>query len=1063
LVVVARGTKDAASQRNGGRGGSTGNGLVNSLSMTAVPTSLRTVSPFFSHAIPCLILAVVATVLFWWNPFGKPPQWATFHVLMLSDTSGEAQLMPGGDNTDIHSGATVSQPVVGGSQLNHIQFRIPTGRLYGFVFKGLDRTGEIEIQKSWITNASGEVAAIMAPASMQRSIKDARPGSVAGSLRYKTKTGDVLAGLSFTLKPPLDLTLELPPPVWQIAVVFLATLFVGILLSSYLVRRREAIGRALGRIRDWCEARPRRAILLAAVFSVAVCAFPVIFGGKSYVSPNNGMHLLYDHFPTVPNSPGGSVENPADSDIGAMMYWHFPASVIEHRAIFRDGEFPLWSRYPYCGLTFFGQLFTMIGDPLHWPTILTGGAAWSWDCKFVVAKILFALGIGWLVWRMAGSLPVALVCTLSAPYIGFFVYRFCHPSNFAMCYGPWLLVPWVEGVRAKTLRQVSLWAGLLLFVEWCEMNSGAAKEPMMLVLFLNVSGALLVLMSTESWGWRLRRVGLFAWSNLLFVLLTTPLWLVFLDTLGKSWTAYDEPKICQVQPGLAIGLFDDIFYRSIVDKEFLFSQSANFFVLLGLAWALVRIRTLVRDRFFLAALLPAVPAAAFVFGVVPTWLAAAIPFIKNIYHFEDTFSCVLFVLLFILAGIGMRECIASRHRSEWVGDWVCVMVVIGILLAGYFGFTQVTQRLARGFLPPGESLSKSPFFVNYVTILIIAVVTFPLALRLAFRDRLAGPAWALVAACMFAALHFRNGMYFETRFDLYTMNPKTRMDLRSIQSPAIDAVHAALAAEPARVLGLDWTMTPGFQAVFDLETISGPDVTTNGPMMYLAQALGMQRTYTWRLFAMSSDYEKARRCLDFLNVRYLLNDPAKPQPAGTRQLGSYDLNLYESETAWPRAFFTDVIGTYQDMDDMAEQVKHGDGRPFASVLPAVRERLPLAAKDPAQRVVEKGRNYRLTTNTTSFEIDVPSPGMIVLSEADSPGDILAYLDGQRVPCLRTNLVFRGVYVDRPGHHVVKFAYWPRLLAPALWVAAFGLAGLLASVLLWFRAGSVNTGTLPAKS
>jgi hypothetical protein len=295
------------------------------------------------------------------------------------------------------------------------------------------------------------------------------------------------------------------------------------------------------------------------------------------------------------------------------------------------------------------------------------------------------------------------------------------------------------------------------------------------------------------------------------------------------------------------------------------------------------------------------------------------------------------------------------------------------------------------------------------------------------------------------------------------MNPKTRMDLRSIRSPAIDAVHAALAAEPARVMGLDWTMTPGFQAVFDLETISGPDVTLNGPMMYLAQALGIQRTYTWRLFAMSSDYGKVSRCLDFLNVRYLLNDPAKPKPAGTRQLGSYDLNLYESDTAWPRAFFTDTVGTYRDMDDMAEQVQKGDGRPFATVLPAVRQALPLPAKDPAQRVVEKGRNYHLTTNTTSFEIDAPSAGMVVLSEADSTGDILAYVDGHRVPCLRANLVFRGVYLDKPGHHVVKFAYWPRLLGPALWVAAVGLAGLLGSVLLWFRGGLVSNGTLPAKS
>jgi len=45
--------------------------------------------------------------------------------------------------------------------------------------------------------------------------------------------------------------------------------------------------------------------------------------------------------------------------------------------------------------------------------------------------------------------------------------------------------------------------------------------------------------------------------------LSAPLWLVFLDALSKAWTPYDKPQIYQMQPGLAIGLFDDIFHNGV--------------------------------------------------------------------------------------------------------------------------------------------------------------------------------------------------------------------------------------------------------------------------------------------------------------------------------------------------------------------------------------------------------------------------------------------------------------------------------------------------------------------
>jgi hypothetical protein len=1031
--------------------------------MTAIPTTSTRASssPLFAHLIPSLILAVIATVLFWWNPFGAPPKWATFHVRLKSDVAGQVRLLHDVDGTGLHKGKLLSQPVEGGNRVNDVQFRIPAGKLCAFVLTALDRPGEVELLECSITTQSGEVAATISPRTIAESVKGASLNPADGSVHFRTEGGDASTGFHYTPMPPLELSNEPPPPDWQIVLVFVATWIGGVLASTALVSRREKLGRAVSAARLCIESRPLRTILVAALLGVTTCAFPVIFGGKSYVSPNNGMPLLYEKFPTVPGAPDEGIENPTGSDMGATLYWHHPASMIAYRALFRDGEFPLWNRYNWNGLTFFGQGMSMVGDPLHWITIVTNGAAWAWDLKFILAKIIFAFGVGLLVLRTSRCLPAALLLTISAPFMGFFAYRFCHVATFSLCYAPWILVAWVEAVRAATARRAALWAGVLLAADWWQLNSGTAKEASAFLVFLNATGGLMLLFSAQPWRWRVQRLALFGWATVLFMLLSAPFWVVFLDALGKAWTVYNEPQIYQLQPGLAIGLFDDIFQRQLMPMEFLFSPSTNFFVLLGVAWALIRVRALVCEPGFLAPLLLSAAAAALAFGVVPPSAAAAIPLIKNIYHFDNTFSCVLFILFFILAGFGLRECLARRDKAEWVGDWICVLALFGVLLASYFGFVQATHRAARSMLAPGESLPKSAFFIDYVTVLVIAFAALPLAFRAAFRNRIAAPAWSLVAALLFATLHFRHGMHFETRFDLYTMNPKARMNMSDIRSPAIERLRA-LSTEPARVMGLDWTLTPGFNTALGLETISGPDALMSPEMIELTGALGIPRTYAWRNIASSKGYPKIRRSLDLLNVRYLLTDPTEPPIPGLQLRDSADLKLYESETAWPRAFFTDTYEKYRDVSELAHRVDAGDGRPFAALPADLYAKMGVPPKTTGPSIVNAAQKYHLTNNTTAFEIDAPSAGVAVLMEANVPGDVQAYVDGQAARCFSVDHIFRGVAIERPGHHTVKFAYWPRALGPALWVAAVGGIALLISLWVLLRRHPATAGTVSAE-
>ena len=1031
--------------------------------MTHSPPA-RGPSPLFQQLLAALLLACFATVVVWWNPFGWPPEHAYFEAILKPSVSGQAGFLANVDGVGLRLEKTIFQPIKAGEQ-NLVRFTIPAGKLCAFVFTPLAGDGDVDVLRCWLTSESGELVAELPPPSIAASIPGARFLRESGGVRLHGRMDGRTTGISQDLTPPIDLALTPPPPDWQIVLVFGGTLLAafGLLrLAGRLTTWRSWVATVLRGLR----AHPRRAIFLAGACSAVLSCFPVVFCGKSFVSPDNGMQTLYEGFPGVPGAEGGRVENPTGSDMGATFYWHMPASMIQHRAIFDDGEFPFWNRYNWGGVSLWAQCISMLGDPLHWPAVMTGGAAWAWDFKFVAAKILFAFGIGLLVWTSSRSIRAALLLALSAPYIGFFAYRFCHAGFFAMSYAPWMLLPWLEAARARDLRRVAWWAALLMFANWEQLNSGTAKESSAFLVFLNGAGVLALLGAHLSWRERFLRMGIFAWANGLFILLSAPLWLPFLAALRQAATFYDPPKVCQIQPGLFIGAFDDIFYRQFMAMEFLSNPSANFFVLLGAAWAVVCARGLSRDATFRATLIMAAAAAAVAFGVVPPDLLARVPMIKNIYHFDNTFSCVLFILLFVLAGFGLRACHRRMRSAEWRGDWVIVLSIVGILWGAFLGFTQAAHRNGKTFLAIGQTIPKSEFMWAYGTALVLALALLPWAWRAVRLHRPGAVVWLLVAVCAFATLHFRHGMYLVTKFDLYTMNPKKRLDLRTVPSPAVMQIKEAIRDEPARVVGIDWLMTPGFNTVLGLETISGPDPLQNPAMRDLTISLGVPQLWFWRAIIWHKDFAKTHRALDMLGVRYYLDKPGTGASLpDTKFLGTTDLDVVESPTAWPRAFFTDAAVAYHEMTEIRQLVEQGDGRPFAALLPKARERLPLPPRDLATRTVVPASHYRLTQNTTGFDIDAPSAGLVVLCEAWLPDDLEVLVDGQPAEVLRVDHAFRGVYVAQPGKHRIVFSYRPAVFDLSLGLAGVGLAIAVLSLWLLLRRPPVSPGrgTLPAES
>jgi hypothetical protein len=250
--------------------------------------------------------------------------------------------------------------------------------------------------------------------------------------------------------------------------------------------------------------------------------------------------------------------------------------------------------------------------------------------------------------------------------------------------------------------------------------------------------------------------------------------------------------------------------------------------------------------------------------------------------------------------------------------------------------------------------------------------------------------------------------------------------------------------DPFRVAGLDNNLIPGVSGFYGLEGISGPDALTNGPYEELAEAAESAQKSRWSWWIDADGWQKRHFFYDLLNTRYFVTHLAVPTTS-TLELAQRadDLFIYRSPSAWPRAFFTTEVATYDLPSELAGFARDGDGRPFAAGHRGARASwATLATTRPsAERLVVPATNYRLRPNATEFSIDATGTGLVVLTETARPGDFVATVDGQRVPWFVINHAFKGVRISSPGRHMVSFVYRPRYWNLTLVLATLGAGGL----------------------
>jgi hypothetical protein len=779
------------------------------------------------------------------------------------------------------------------------------------------------------------------------------------------------------------------------------------------------------RVSEWNARQPVLAIVFVALVAVVINCYPIIFCGRSYVSPPAGTPMVYGWYPTLPgmkNSiPSGQTHG---SDAWATELWGVPVGFIESRSLLDYGEFPLWNRYGHAGDTLVGQGISMLGDPLQLIVIIGRGSAGAWDIKFLAAKFLFCVGFGLLILRLLGSRPLSLIYAALAAYCGAFFFINIHPVFFVFSYAPWILLSALAWLDLQSEHYVR-WGSVWLLANFACFNAGHLEVAVDLIGGLNLAAVACALTRGHKVADWTKVLGRMAVGTLFFLGLTAPIWMSFLEALKGSYSLHPEGGVIQLPAMSLPGAFDDLFFLLAKDDTAAaLAPGTSLLVLAGCILSVLRWQQLKGEYFFWINGSAILLWSGCVFGWVPASVLSSIPFLNRVSHIYTDLSYLLVIHLTIQSALGFKCLALDKNFRRAAADcfWM-VLIFGGMMLAFSLG------------------INHHPIPWNYFACAAAGAVGAPLLfvfLKSRYR-RISAMGWALVIILGFIP-QFRFGLYHAGN-DALLLIPGSRVVLNA-PSQAVDWIKTDKAG-PFRVVGVDYNLFSDYAAVYGIENICSCAPLSNREYIDLIRNFpGMEFSEGWTIRV--ADPVKAQSLLNMLNVKYLLTPPDVRLQEGLafRTTERSDFAVMENLGVWPRAFFANQVVSIASNEEF---IKHllGNGRqPFVALTQTEIEKEPglqrLDTVSPA--AISPATNYRLSPNTTEFDIHASSAGVVCLTEGQAK-DFTARANNEPKEVLTVNRAFKGIYLDQPGDYHVQFTYRPRhwrLACALFWISAGGV-------------------------
>jgi hypothetical protein len=580
-------------------------------------------------------------------------------------------------------------------------------------------------------------------------------------------------------------------------------------------------------------------------------------------------------------------------------------------------------------------------------------------------------------------------------------------------------------------REAALTA-LLWVAVFC---SGTVKESAMLML----GSAATALITEVGRGRSVRALLRLGVAALLFVGCGAVFLVTFFETLRNAATPYAAPTAFQIRPALLLGFFDDLFYRGAMPGGLHLAPSMNLVLLPGILFALASIREWWKQPAMRAQLFVGSAALAVVFGIVPAFVLARLPFVGNISHLDNTFSCVAFIPALLLSAWGWRRLADPMVPPLRLARRI--VVPIGLLTLIWWGETQTTQRTDLTHVSGGTIPNLHPALA--IACFVMAALTCALPFLVQRVVRTTQLRERITLGLCLVALLWRHGCWSATPFDLVVANPMPREDFRR-PSPAIsEALRQQNQPDgPSRIAGLNDILAPGFQAVYGLEHTAGADPLNSRFVRELAGASAVPFIWGWRPVYTAATLGRTTPFLRMSNTNLLLTRPDEPVPSGWQALTheADAIQLCKSRNGWPRAFFAATLHHAPDAAAVITLFHQLGGSPFAAAPGA--DHPSVRSDGPGNALFVGAEGYQLTTAQTAFTVNCPAAGWIVLCEAWWPGEIRASLNGKPVIPFRVNHAFIGLPVPEAGIHRVIVRYGSQSLRWAAPVTYISLAAIV---------------------
>lgn len=733
----------------------------------------------------------------------------------------------------------------------------------------------------------------------------------------------------------------------------------------------------------------------------------------------------------------GDVWMPADGgDLASFLYpiYRFAASWL------RRGVIPLWNPHLYGGMPFIGDIQSGLLYPVYWLFyLLTPDFTYRSLEGLVVVHIFLAGAMMYVALRFLkrreapGGRLRRLACLAGGVTFMFSDLFIVHFGNLNMvAVAAWLPLIFLLFHRSLTEMRpwLAAWAGVVLAIATL---AGHIQITVFIALLLGFRavwemgslwrqrrGPLFLVRLGKVWA----PIGLLALAGVIAAGLCAPVLLPFIQhTAFTERTAWHYSQT--VQYSLAPGQFVSLLVPTFFGRGPAFHWGVWDRVEVGyvgilpliLAAVAIAVRRENIVRFLLGLTIVGFLLAMGLYAMLHGWLYQLLP------GFGQLRAPARFVLLFDfgvagLAALGLDALLrplawrAQRafHTLWRVLPWAGGAAVVLLWGVVYLSLLQSQDKDAAIFMRLSVAANGVGLFALFVMV--------SLALMAARRYGRIRPA---TLGLLSIGLIFFDLSSTGSYIDLGTSDPTARF-----HQPAIVAFlrsdHSVFRIDTRTDIDRWWQPdTALLHGLYDVGGIVNP--------------LAMRDTIRY----WGSLGSRSTRLYDALNVKYVIArkdvtlDWERFVPVFD---GDPDLNVYLNRYALPRAWLVHRVVPASDQEDVFRLIHAPDFDPASTVILENEPALDMPA--PPHEAVHL---LSITPNRIVLDVEADAEGVVVLSEVFYPG-WQATLNGQRVPVLRANYLFRAIRVPPGRHHVILTYSPPAWWAGLAWciLTLIGLAG-----------------------